>query len=185
MKHSAAVITVSDRCSRGERMDTAGPAVERLLEENGYEVMHRACVPDDAERIREELIGCSDELGAAFVLTVGGTGFSPRDVTPEATMSVVERLVPGLPEAMRMAGMAITPRACLSRAAAGIRGRTLILNLPGSERAAVENLSAVIRPVAHGLDMLLGSGSSDCGEDGRLDPGGKRGAGENGCKKRS
>ena len=164
MKRTAAVITVSDRCSRGEREDTAGPAVVRLLEENGYEIAYRACVPDDGERIREELIGCADELGAAFVLTVGGTGFSPRDVTPEATMSVVERPVPGLPEAMRAAGMRVTERACLSRAAAGIRGRTLILNLPGSERAAVENLSAVIGSVAHGLDVLRGNGSTDCGE---------------------
>ena len=167
MKRTAAVITVSDRCSRGEREDTAGPAVGRLLEENGYEVAYRACVPDDGERIREELIGCADELGTPLVLTVGGTGFSPRDVTPEATMSVVERPVPGLPEEMRAAGMRVTERACLSRAAAGIRGRTLIVNLPGSERAAVENLSAVIAPIAHGLEMLLGCGSAGCGADER------------------
>ena len=123
---------------------------------------HSAIVPDDGEMIKAELKKCSDELGIALVLTTGGTGFSPRDITPEATMEVVERPTPGIPEAMRAESMKITPRGCLSRSAAGIRGRSLIVNLPGSKKAAEENLLAVLGPIAHGLEMLLGEGSADC-----------------------
>ena len=101
-------------------------------------------------------------LGIGLVLTTGGTGFSPRDITPEATMEVVERLTPGIPEAMRYESLKITPKACLSRSVAGIRGRTLIINLPGSKKASEENILAVIDPVAHGLDMLYSEGSADC-----------------------
>ena len=115
--------------------------------------------------IRAELIKCADELQIPLVLTTGGTGFSPRDITPEATLSVVERPTPGIPEAMRAESLKITPRGCLSRSAAGIRGRTLIINLPGSEKAAKENLNAVLPAVAHGLDMLASSGSADCAEN--------------------
>lgn len=125
---------------------------------------YTSIVPDEPEQIKAELIRCSDEKHISLVLTTGGTGFSPRDVTPEATLQVVERLTPGIPEAMRAESMRITPKGCLSRGAAGIRGKTLILNLPGSEKAARENLLAVIEPVTHGLEMLLGSGSADCGE---------------------
>ena len=103
-------------------------------------------------------------MNISLVLTTGGTGFSPRDITPEATLEVVERRTPGIPEAMRAESLRITPKGCLSRSEAGIRGRTLIINLPGSEKAAKENLMAVIDPVEHGLEMLLGSGSADCGE---------------------
>ena len=124
---------------------------------------HSAIVPDDGEMIKAELKKCSDELGIALVLTTGGTGFSPRDITPEATMEVVERPTPGIPEAMRAESMKITPRGCLSRSAAGIRGRSLIVNLPGSKKAAEENFLAVLGPIAHGLEMLLGEGSADCG----------------------
>ena len=162
MSYTAAVITVSDKGSRGERRDTSGPAIRSILEQRGWQVVHTAILPDEAEEIRRELIRCADEEKLHLVLTTGGTGFSPRDVTPEATLSVVERLVPGLPEAMRWESLKITPRGCLSRGAAGIRGRTLILNLPGSEKAARENLLAVIDAVGHGLEMLLGSGSADC-----------------------
>lgn len=162
MSYTAAVITVSDKGYRGEREDTSGPNLCRLLEERGFSVSHSAIVPDDGEMIKAELKKCSDELGIALVLTTGGTGFSPRDITPEATMEVVERPTPGIPEAMRAESMKITPRGCLSRSAAGIRGRSLIVNLPGSKKAAEENLLAVLGSIAHGLEMLLGEGSADC-----------------------
>ena len=162
MSYSAAVITVSDKGYRGEREDTSGPNLCAILREQGYEVCYTALVPDEPEMIQAELIKCADELHIALVLTTGGTGFSPRDITPEATMEVVERPTPGIPEAMRAESMRITPRGCLSRATAGIRGRTLIINLPGSKKAAQENLLAVIDPVCHGLEMLLGEGSADC-----------------------
>lgn len=162
MKFTAAVITVSDKGSRGEREDTSGPNLCALLEERGVDVAYTAIIPDEMEQIQSELIRCADEKKVSLVLTTGGTGFSPRDITPEATLAVVERLTPGIPEAMRAESMRITPRGCLSRSAAGIRGRTLIINLPGSKKAAQENLLAVIDPVCHGLEMLLGEGSADC-----------------------
>ena len=164
MSYTAAVITISDKGSRGERVDTSGPALCAIAEEYGLDVAYRAIVPDEAEDIRRELVKCADELGISLILTTGGTGFSPRDITPEATKKVVERETPGIPEAMRAASMRITPRGCLSRSAAGIRGRTLIVNLPGSEKAAKENLLAVVEPLLHGLDMLASSGSADCAE---------------------
>ena len=160
----AAVITISDKGSRGERIDTSGPALCRLLMERGYTISYTALVPDEADMICAELIGCADEKRVSLVLTTGGTGFSPRDITPEATLSVLERLTPGIPELMRAESMKITPRGCLSRSVAGIRGRTLIINLPGSEKAAKENLLAVIEPMEHGLDMLDSDGSSDCAD---------------------
>ena len=163
MTFTAAVITVSDKGFLKLREDTSGPALCRLLESKGYQVVHTAIVPDDADQIRKELLQCCDELHTSLILTTGGTGFSQRDITPEATLSVVERLTPGLPEAMRAASMRITPRGCLSRAAAGIRGRSLIVNLPGSRKAAEENLLAVLEPLAHGLEILLTEGSADCG----------------------
>ena len=159
---TAAVITVSDKGYLGQRVDTSGPNLVEILKTKGYDVMYTSIVPDDAGQIQAELIKCADELGVALVLTTGGTGFSPRDITPEATMAVVERPTPGIPEAMRAESMRITPKGCLSRSAAGIRGRTLIINLPGSKKASQENLLAVIDPVEHGLEMLLGEGSADC-----------------------
>ena len=162
MKYTAAVITVSDRCARNERADTSGPAVIAMLEEAGYLVTHISVIPDDMDVILSELLFCTGELDAALVITTGGTGFSPRDITPEATEAVIERAVPGIPEAMRFESMKHTNRACLSRAVAGIRNRTLIVNLPGSERAARENLAAVLEPIAHGLDTLRATGPVDC-----------------------
>lgn len=162
MEYTAAVITISDKGARGEREDTSGPALCSLAREHGFTVVHTRIIPDDIEAIKAELIKCADELCVQLVLTTGGTGFSPRDVTPEATKAVVERETPGIPEAMRAESMRITPRGCLSRSAAGIRGATLIVNLPGSERAARENVLAVIEPIKHGLDMLASSGSADC-----------------------
>ena len=162
MSYTAAVITVSDKGFLGQREDTSGPNLCTILKERGFEVVYTAMVPDDAAAIQAELLKCSDELGIALVLTTGGTGFSPRDITPEATMAIVERPTPGIPEAMRAESMRITPKGCLSRSAAGIRRRTLIINLPGSKKASQENILAVIDPVAHGLDMLYSEGSADC-----------------------
>ena len=161
MEYTAAVITVSDKGSQGLREDTSGPALVKMLEAEGYAVSYTATVPDEESDIRRELLFCADEKKLCLVLTTGGTGFSPRDVTPEATESVLEKRAPGIPEAMRAASLAITPMGCLSRETAGIRGETLIINLPGSKKASTENLAAVIKPVRHGIDILRGV-SHDC-----------------------
>ena len=161
MSVKAAVITVSDKGSRGEREDTSGPAVAAMLREAGFEIDYQSIIPDEQPVIEAELIKCADTMGLNLVVTTGGTGFAPRDVTPEATVAVCQRLVPGIPEAMRAASMAITPRAMLSRAAAGIRDRSLIINLPGSPKGAKENLEAVLPALAHGLEMLRGK-PGDC-----------------------
>ena len=162
MAYTAAVITVSDKGYRGERVDTSGPNLVEILKEKGFDVVYTSIVPDEMEAIQKELCQCADEKKIALILTTGGTGFSPRDITPEATMAVVERPTPGIPEAMRAESMRITPKGCLSRSAAGIRKRSLIINLPGSKKASQENILAVIDPVAHGLDMLYSEGSADC-----------------------
>lgn len=167
MSYTAAVITVSDLGYRGQRVDTSGPALCALLKERGFQVVYTAIVPDEARHIRAELVKCADALGVTLVLTTGGTGFSPRDITPEATLDVLERQTPGIPEAMRAESMRITPKGCLSRSVAGIRGRTLIINLPGSRKASQENILAVIEPVQHGLEMLLGEGSANCAAPGQ------------------
>lgn len=161
MNFTAAVITISDKGSRGERIDTSGPAIVSILSDKGYKIEYTNIIPDDFDIIKSELIKCSDN-NINLIITTGGTGFSPRDITPEATLAVVQRLTPGIPEAMRAESMRITPRGCLSRAVAGIRDRSLIINLPGSEKAARENLAAVIDPIEHGLTMLVGEGSADC-----------------------
>ena len=133
-----------------------------MPEEKGFDVVYTSIVPDEKEQIQAELIKCADEKGIALVLTTGGTGFSPRDITPEAAMDIIERPTPGIPEAMLAESMRITPKGCLSRSVAGIRKRTLIITLPGSKKASAENILAVIDPVAHGLDMLYSEGSADC-----------------------
>ena len=161
MKFSVQIITVSDRCFRGEREDLSGPAIAAAMEKAGFDLLPPVLVPDEQPQIEAALLAAC-EADAALVLTTGGTGFAPRDLTPEATLAVCERLVPGIPEAMRAASMQITPRAMLSRAAAGIRGRTLIVNLPGSPRAALENLEPVLPALRHGLTMLRGEGPADC-----------------------
>ena len=160
--YTAAVITISDKGYRGERIDTSGPNLVEILREKGFDVTYTSIIPDERGMIKEELCKCADQLKIALVLTTGGTGFSPRDITPEATMEIVERPTPGIPEAMRAESMRITPKGCLSRSAAGIRKRTLIINLPGSKKASQENILAVIDPVTHGLDMLYSEGSADC-----------------------
>ena len=159
--YTAAVLTVSERSFRGERPDTSGPLVSAILKNAGYEVKETALVPDDQTQIEATLCRLADESNVQLVVTTGGTGFSPRDVTPEATLAVCERMTPGIPEAMRYVSMQVTNRAMLSRAQAGIRGKTLILNLPGSPNAAQENLEAVLPALSHGLEMLSGK-SADC-----------------------
>lgn len=164
MNYTAAVITISDKGSVGLREDTSGPALCEMLKNDGWDVVYTTIIPDEREQIKSELMACADERKVMLVLTTGGTGFSPRDVTPEATMDVVERPTPGIPELMRAESVKITAHGCLSRSAAGIRGRTLIINLPGSKKASTENLAAVLSPVRHGVDMLLSAGSADCAE---------------------
>ncbi len=165
MGYTAAVLTISDKGARGERVDTSGPAVCELLKHAGYEVTYTKIIPDEKLVIQNELVKCSDELKVSLILTTGGTGFSPRDITPEATLAVIERETRGIPIAMCTESLKITPRGCLSRSAAGIRGQSLIINLPGSKKAAAENLNAVINTVGHGLDMLCSEGSADCASD--------------------
>ncbi len=162
MEYTAAVITVSDKGFQGLRQDTSGPALCAMLEEAGWKVVHTEIVPDEREAIRCALLRCADEIKACLTVTTGGTGFSPRDVTPEATKAVIERETPGIPEAMRAESLRITPRGCLSREAAGIRGETLIVNCPGSEKAARECLGAVLPALRHGVDILRGWGA-ECG----------------------
>ena len=155
MTYAAAVITVSDKGADGLREDLSGPAVREALEKAGLKVVYTSIVPDRQPEIECELIKCADELKLPLVITTGGTGFAPRDVTPEATLAVIERRTPGIPEAMRFESHKITNRAMLSRCEAGLRGNTLIINLPGSPKAAIENISAVLPALDHGLEMLL------------------------------
>ena len=157
----AAVLTVSDRSFRGERPDAGGPLVVEILKNAGYAVTETAIVTDEKGRIEAALRQWCDREPVDLIVTTGGTGFAPRDVTPEATLAVCDRLTPGIPEAMRYASMQVTNRAMLSRAAAGIREGTLIVNLPGSPKAARENLEAVLPALAHGLEMLSGR-PADC-----------------------
>ena len=157
----AAVLTVSDRSFRGERPDAGGPLVVEILKNAGYAVTETAIVTDEKGRIEAALRQWCDREPVDLIVTTGGTGFAPRDVTPEATLAVCDRLTPGIPEAMRYASMQVTNRAMLSRAAAGIRKGALIVNLPGSPKAARENLEAVLPALAHGLEMLSGR-PADC-----------------------
>jgi molybdenum cofactor synthesis domain-containing protein len=159
--YTTAVITVSDRCFEGTREDLAGPAVSKALSEAGYKVEYISTVPDEQDVIEHELIKCADEHYSDLVVTTGGTGFASRDVTPEATIAVCTKMTPGIPEVMRAQSLKITNRAILSRQQAGIRGNTLIINLPGSPKAAIENLAAVLPALEHGLEMLNGE-KRDC-----------------------
>jgi len=158
-----AILTVSDRSARGQREDASGPALRKLALAQGWEVVAQAIVPDEIPAIQARLIQWADTLDCDLILTTGGTGFAPRDVTPEATLSVVERPAPGLAEAMRAASLNITPHAMLSRAAAGIRGRTLIVNLPGSPKAAVENLQVVLPVLPHAVQLLREDPQAEAG----------------------
>lgn len=160
--YKVAIVTVSDKGARGQRVDEAGEVLTDIIRARGWEVAARSIVPDDVEVIIEALVDLCD-LPVDLVLTTGGTGFAPRDNTPEATLAVVERQVPGLPEAMRMETAKVTPRAYLSRAVAGIRKRTLIVNLPGSPKGAGECLEAIMPMLPHGLEMLTG-GAGECAQ---------------------
>ena len=154
MPYTAAVITVSDLGSQGKRVDTSGPAVCKMVEEAGFSVVHTEIVPDEQEKIKNAILTCADEKEISLILTTGGTGLSPRDVTPEATLAVLDREIRAIPVAMWFEGLKITPRAMLSRAVAGTRGTSLIINLPGSEKAAKENLSAVLGALEHAMHMI-------------------------------
>ena len=149
-----AVLTVSDRSARGERPDASGPALIEMIKRQGWELIRQSLVPDDFNILRELLESWSDRDDVDVILTTGGTGFSPRDVTPEATLAVTERNAPGLAEAMRTASAAKSPHAMLSRAVTGIRGKVLIINLPGSPKAAVENFEVVIPVLEHAVKLL-------------------------------
>ncbi len=157
----AGVLTISDRSSQGLREDKSGPELANMLQRHGIEVVWTEVVPDEQSDIRRVLIRWADEQAADLILTSGGTGLSPRDVTPEATMSVVDRHVPGMAEAMRAASMAKTPHAMISRALVGVRGKTLIINLPGSPRGAMENLEVVLPALRHAIDKIQGD-PSEC-----------------------
>lgn len=148
------ILTLSDRSSRGERDDASGPALTRLIEAEGWSVAKQSILPDEESAISTLLIEWTDDHELDVILTTGGTGFSPRDVTPEATQAVIEREAPGLAEAMRAASLKITPHAMLSRVVAGIRKKTLIINLPGSPKGALENLQVVVPVLPHAVQLL-------------------------------
>jgi molybdopterin adenylyltransferase len=158
----AGVITVSDRGSRGEREDTSGSEVVRLLEGIGCRIVCTAIIADETDRIRETLIRFADEEGLDLIVTTGGTGVSPRDVTPDATLAVIHKEIPGMAEAMRRASAAKTPHAMISRAVAGIRGASLIVNLPGSPRGARENLEVLLPALPHAIEKIKGD-EGECG----------------------
>ena len=155
-KYETSIITSSDTGYRGEREDLSGPAIKEIVEREGYEVVSMDILPDDQVMLAGKMQEIADKEMAELILTTGGTGFSERDVTPEATEEVIERRVPGIPEAMRAYSMTITKRAMLSRATAGIRGKTLIINLPGSPKAVKESLEYIIDALGHGIEILTG-----------------------------
>lgn len=159
--YQAAVITLSDKGSQGKRQDTSGPAIAARLKDSGYDVVETLLLPDEAAALRQQLCRLADQRQVDLIVTTGGTGFSPRDITPEATMAVADRIAPGIAEAMRAASLRITPRAMLSRAVSVIRKGTLIINLPGSEKACQECMDVFLDTIPHGLDLLRGE-SGDC-----------------------
>lgn len=161
---TASIITISDRCSKGEKEDLSGPVIESFLSDNEITTVEKRIVPDEKEEIIKAVCECSDLIHTDLIITTGGTGFSKRDVTPEALKQCIERFTPGLDEVMRAESMKITDRGCLSRGVSGIRGNSLILSLPGSSKAVRENLEFVISPLKHGIEMLRSEGSNNCGE---------------------
>ncbi len=163
MSIRVAILTVSDRSARGERPDASGPALVEMARQQRWQVIATRVVTDDRSAIEEALVTWCNEGSIDLILTTGGTGFAPRDVTPEATLAIIERAAPGLAEAMRQHSLSITPHAMLSRSAAGIRGKTLIINLPGSPKAALENLLVVIPVLPHAIELLQGSPSAEAG----------------------
>ncbi len=162
-KYRFAVVTASDKGSQSLREDTSGPLIREMLMPWG-DVAEYLVVPDDRDRLRDVMVDLVDQKKVDIVFTTGGTGFSPRDVTPEATRSVIERETPGIPEAMRLESLKVTPKAMLSRAVAGIRGKTLVINLPGSPKAVRENLAVFLLVMDHALEILTGRGG-ECGHE--------------------
>lgn len=160
--YTGGILTISDKGSRGEREDTSGPQLREILNEQGYSVVAYAVVPDEVAIIEETLRAWADELKIDLILSTGGTGVSPSDLTPEATRAVLDREIPGIGEAMRLASLQKTPNAILSRGIAGIRKQSLIINLPGSKKAARENLEAVLPALQHAIYKIKG-GTKDCG----------------------
>ena len=162
MEYKAAILTASDKGAIGQREDLSGPELEKLLTEMGLAVVSSIIVPDEREQIADALIDLCDNKNVDLILTTGGTGFSPRDITPEATRDVIHREVPGIPEAMRQESLKITNRAMLSRAIAGIRNQTLIINMPGSVKAARECFEVIRPALPHAMEILTGRGGN-CG----------------------
>lgn len=160
----AAVVTLSDKGYTGEREDKSGPLICEMLKNAGYDILKTVLLPDDKEEIEKCLYKLCDDIKADIVFTTGGTGFAPRDCTPEATLAVATRNAPGIAEAMRLASLKVTPRAMLSRGVSVIRNQTLIINLPGSPKAVKENLDAVLPTLDHGLAILTGQ-AGECGRD--------------------
>jgi len=161
--YSVGIITASDKGAKGERIDLSGKLIEEIVTEAGYKVLKYIMLPDDAIGLSNEMVFMADELKINLILTTGGTGFSQRDVTPEATMNIIQKDAPGIAEAIRHNSMNITPKAMLSRGVSGIRGNTLIVNLPGSPKAVKESLTFILEPLLHGLQILVGD-TSECGE---------------------
>jgi len=157
------ILTVSDRSARGERPDLSGPAIEEVIVDQGWIIDRMEIIADELSDVVQVLAAWSDSGDLDIILTTGGTGFSPRDITPEALVEVIERDAPGLAEAMRAASLKITPHAMLSRAKAGIRGSTLIINLPGSPRAAIENLNVVLPVLEHAVELLSDDPGAEAG----------------------
>lgn len=160
--YRVAILTISDKGSQGLREDRSGPKIQEIVTGKGYQVVERRILPDELDQIRDAICQLCDSGACDLLLTTGGTGFAPRDVTPEATLAAGERLVPGIPEAMRAYSTSITPRGMLSRGAAVIRKRTLVVNLPGSVKAVRENLEYILPALEHGLAILLGR-DGECG----------------------
>lgn len=157
-----AILTISDRSAAGTRPDESGPRLAEAAAQNGWQVAETRIVPDESEQIQAALIAWCDQHPVDVILTTGGTGFAPRDITPEATLAVIERQAPGLAEAMRQESLKITPHAMLSRGVCGIRAKTLIINLPGSPKAALENLHVIVPVLPHALKLLQDTqGSQD------------------------
>lgn len=161
--YRAGILTISDKGSRGERVDGSGQQIRDMLSDSDFQFDFYEIIPDEKDIIIEKLKYASDELRLDVIFTSGGTGFSSRDVTPEATLEVLDKLAPGIPEAIRYYGLQKTQKAMLSRAAAGIRGKTLIINLPGSIKGVRESIEAILPALDHGLDIIIGS-STECGQ---------------------
>ena len=161
--YKTGILIMSDKGFKGEREDGSGKQIQSMLADKGFEFQYYEIIPDEKDIIRDKLIFACDELKLDLLLTSGGTGFSSRDVTPDATMEILDKPTPGIPEAIRYYGLQKTPKAMLSRAVAGIRGKTLVINLPGSIKGVRESLEAIMPALDHGLDIIIGS-STECGQ---------------------